>query len=156
TNCALGTLAPNASATITFSATASKDGSLNNNATVTADQPDPDTSDNSASLSATISLPRDFSITFPSASLSLTRGGQVTETLTFPAQGGLTGNISLQCSVSGPSPMPGCSLSPVSVAAGGSSTLTVSAASLAKLVEPARPFHQPGTDLYSAWLPLSL
>ena len=104
TNCALGTLAPNASATITFSATASKDGTLNNNATVTSDQPDPDTSDNSASSSVTISLPPDFSITSPSTSLSLTRGGQVTEPLTFPVQGGLTGNISLKCSVSGPLP----------------------------------------------------
>jgi len=156
TTCALGTLAPNASATITFSATASRDGSLNNNATVKSDQPDPDMSDNSANSSATISLPPDFSITASSTSLSLTRGGQATETLTFPAQGVLTGTISLTCSVSGPSPMPGCSLSPGSVAPGGTSTLTISAASLAELAAPPPVFHDPGREFYAAWLPLSL
>ena len=166
TNCALGTLAPNASATITFSATvtipaaASNGGTLSNNATAASDQPDTDTSDNSASTTVNVSLPPDFSVTAPSANLSLTRGGQVTETLSFPAQGGFSANITLACSVSGPSPMPTCALSPASVAAGGSSTLTISAASLSALAteapEPQGPRTGPGTGVYAAWLPLSL
>ena len=160
TNCALGTLAPNASATITFTATSSKEGTLSNNATATSDQPDPDTSDNSASTLVTVSLPPDFSITAPSAALSLARGGQVTETLSFPAQGGFSANIDLKCSVSGPSPMPTCALSPASVAPGSSSTLTISAASLSSFATDAPqtegPRTGPGVRIYAAWLPLSM
>jgi uncharacterized repeat protein (TIGR01451 family) len=135
-NCALGTLAPNATATIAFTATASKDGTLSNNATVTSDQPDPDSSDNSTSTLVTISLPLDFSITVPSTNLILSRGGQVTEMLTFPAQGGLTANIDLKCSVNGPSPMPTCGISPSTVAAGSTATLTISAASITASLAP--------------------
>ncbi|HET6932357.1 MAG TPA: FG-GAP-like repeat-containing protein [Candidatus Acidoferrum sp.] len=166
TNCTLGALAPSASATITFSATvtvpaaASNGGTLSNNATVTSDQPDPDNGDNSASTTVTVSLPPDFSVTVPSPSLSLTRGGQVTETLSFPAQGGFSANITLACSVSGPSPMPACALSPASVAPDGSSTLTISAASISAFAADAPQMQGPstgaGTGFYAAWLPLSL
>jgi uncharacterized repeat protein (TIGR01451 family) len=159
-NCTLGALAPNASATIVFTATASKEGTLSNNATVTSDQPDPDTRDNSTSTLVTISVPPDFSITVPSTALSLTRGGQVTEMLTFPAQGGLATNIDLKCLVSGPSPMPTCTLSPASVTPGSSSTLTISAASLAAFAWDApqlqTPKSGPGTGVFATWLPFSL
>lgn len=160
TNCTLGTLAANASATIAFTATSNTQGTLSNNATVTADQPDPDSSDNSAFTSVTFSLPPDFSITLPSTTLSLTRGGQVTETLTFPAQGGFSANISLTCSVSGPSPMPTCALSPASVAPGGSSTLTVNAASLSAFAIETPQIQRHSTELrtgiFAAWLPFSM
>jgi len=82
------------------------------------------------SVSATFNLASDFSMTPASTSLSVKRGSLVTDVLTFTAQGGFQGAISLSCSVSGPAPMPGCSVSPLSVNSGDTATLTVNATTL--------------------------
>jgi len=74
--------------------------------------------------------PPDFVIQAAAASLTVKRGEQVSDTLSFPLQGGFAGTIALSCSVSGPAPMPTCSISPSSVAAGNSATLSVNAIGL--------------------------
>jgi hypothetical protein len=61
----------------------------------------------------------------------------VNETLTFPTQGGFISNLDLTCSVSGPASAPSCGISPVSVAAGGTATLTVTAPAFGASVAPA-------------------
>ncbi|PYU57413.1 MAG: hypothetical protein DMG56_22445 [Acidobacteria bacterium] len=87
-------------------------------------------------------------------SLSLQRGGQASDVLTFGALGGFSGMIALACSVKGPSPMPTCGISPNSVTSAGSATLTMNAMALsASLTAPS--FEQ-GAKLYSAWIPLGL
>jgi FG-GAP-like repeat/Divergent InlB B-repeat domain/FG-GAP repeat len=82
------------------------------------------------SVSATFNPLSDFSMTPASTSLSMKRGSLATDVLTFTAQGGFQGAISLSCSVSGPTPLPSCSVSPLSVNSGDTATLTVNAASL--------------------------
>jgi FG-GAP-like repeat/Divergent InlB B-repeat domain/FG-GAP repeat len=82
------------------------------------------------SVSATFNLLSDFSMTPASTSLSVKRGSLATDELTFAAQGGFQGAISLSCSVSGTAPLPSCSLSPLSVNSGDTATLTVNATSL--------------------------
>jgi hypothetical protein len=79
------------------------------------------------SVTAAFNPVSDFSMTPASTSLAVKRGSLVTDALTFAAQGGFAGTISLSCSVSGPTPMPNCSLSPVSVNPGDTATLTVNA-----------------------------
>jgi len=108
------------------------------------------------SVTATFNLPPppDFTISSTSTSLMVRRGGQVSEVLTIAGQGGFSGTIALACSVSGPSPMPTCSISPNSVTPGNSATLTVNAAALSASL-PAPLFEQ-GARLYAAWLPLGL
>jgi hypothetical protein len=109
---------------------------MTNAVNVTSDEPDTDMADNSTSLDVGVS---DFVINVPSSSLSVWRGGQVSEMLTFGAQGGFAGNIDLSCTVTGSfSPAPTCLIAPSSVASGGSATLTISASGLA------------------AWIPLGL
>ncbi len=132
-SCALGTLAASASATVSFGATATSGGTLTNTASVSSDQFDPAPSDNSTSLDVGV---QDFSITPQSGSLTLSRGGSVSEVLTFGAQGGLSGNLDLKCAVSGPAPMPTCGLSPSTVAPGSTATLTISAASITASLAP--------------------
>jgi uncharacterized repeat protein (TIGR01451 family) len=68
----------------------------------------------------------DFQVNPTAASLVMPRGGQSSEPVSFDAVGGFAGMIAVTCSVSGPAPMPTCSVTPSSVAAGGSVTLAVS------------------------------
>src|SRR5258708_33417828 len=97
---------------------------MTNIASVSSDQLDPAPSDNTINL---VVLVQDFSITPQSGSLTLSRGGSVSETLTFGAQGGLTGNLDLECAVSGPAPVPACGISPSPGAAGSSASLPIHA-----------------------------
>jgi uncharacterized repeat protein (TIGR01451 family) len=106
------------------------------------------------SVTATFNIPADFSLSPESTSLTMHRGGQVSDTLTFPAQGGFSGAIALACSVSGPAPMPTCGILPNSVAPGGSATLTVSATAMSASLRA--PWLKRGDELYVAWLPLGL
>jgi uncharacterized repeat protein (TIGR01451 family) len=112
------------------------------------------TLNSSQSVTATFSLPPDFTPTPAAMSLNMQRGGQVTDVLTFPAQGGFSGTITLTCSVSGPAPVPTCGISPASVTPGTNATLTVNAAALSTLFTAPR-FEQ-GARLYATWLPLGL
>jgi uncharacterized repeat protein (TIGR01451 family) len=104
------------------------------------------------SVTATFNVTPDFTMAAAEMALTVKRGGRVSEVLTFPSQGGFSGTISLACSVSGPSPMPTCNLSPASVAAGNSVTLTINAAALAGVLAPTA-LERAGT-FYAAWLPL--
>jgi hypothetical protein len=115
------------------------------------------TMDTSASVTATFTSTSsigDFSVTPATSSLSLKRGGQTVDTLTFAAQGGFTGTISLACLVSGPSPTPTCSISPGLVTPGTKATLAVNATALTAAVR-LRPFERAGT-LFATALPLGL
>jgi uncharacterized repeat protein (TIGR01451 family) len=105
-------------------------------------------------VTATFNPPPDFTVAPSSSSLSVTRGGQGSVVLNFPAQGGFAGTIALTCSVSGPTPMPTCGLSPNSVTPGNSSTLTVNASGLtAALISPS---FERAHGLYAAALPFGL
>ncbi len=104
------------------------------------------------SVTATFNLTPDFAVMPAQMSLTVKRGGRVSETVTFPGQGGFSGAISLACSVAGPSPMPTCDLSPASVTAGQSATLTINATGLAGALAPTG-FERTGA-FYAAWLPL--
>jgi uncharacterized repeat protein (TIGR01451 family) len=88
------------------------------------------------SVTATFASAPDFTLNPTAASLSMKRGAQVSEMLTFSAQGGFSGTIALACSVSGPTPMPTCGIAPASVAPGNSATLTVSAPGLSATFQP--------------------
>ena len=106
-------------------------------------------------VTATFNPPADFTIAPSSTSLTMTRGGQGSVVLNFPAQGGFSGTIALTCAVTGTSsPMPTCGLSPTSVTPGNSSTLTVNASGLrAALMSPSL---ERAHGLYAAALPLGL
>jgi hypothetical protein len=82
------------------------------------------------SVNATFNLASDFAMTAASSTLTVNRGSLATDALTFAAQGGFSGTISLTCTVSGPLPKPNCSVSPVSVSPGNTATLTVDASTL--------------------------
>jgi hypothetical protein len=113
--------------------------------------------DASTSVMATFSLTSstgDFSVTPATSSLSLKRGGQTSDTVTFAAQGGFKGTISLACSVGGPAPIPTCGISPASVQPGTSAILTVSVAALTASVAT-RPFERAG-PFFAMVLPLCL
>jgi uncharacterized repeat protein (TIGR01451 family) len=107
------------------------------------------------SVAATFDLAPDFSLSPSAGSLTATRGGQASEALNLPAQGGFSGTIALACSVSGPAPMPTCGITPASVNAGGSATLTIDARALAAGMTPQSGFDSPG-GLFAAWLPLGV
>jgi hypothetical protein len=96
----------------------------------------------------------DFTVSPAATSLTVKRGGQVSEVLTFPAQGGFSGTIALTCSVSGPAPMPTCGISPESVTPSTNSTLTVNAATLSASLTA--PWFEQCASLHAAWLPLGL
>lgn len=102
------------------------------------------------SVTATFNLTPDFAMTPTQTSLTVKRGGRVSEVLTFPGQGGFSGTILLACSVNGPSPMPTCEISPTSVTPGGSATLTINAVGLMGTLSPSRR----GTNTYAVWFPL--
>jgi uncharacterized repeat protein (TIGR01451 family) len=96
----------------------------------------------------------DFTLNPASSSLTMKRGGQVSDVLTFPAQGGFSGTIALGCSVSGPVPMPTCGISPASVTPGINATLTVNTAALSASL--AAPWFEQGARLFATWLPFGL
>jgi hypothetical protein len=105
-------------------------------------------------FTSTLPPPPDFTISPTATSLTVSRGGQSSVTLTFAAQGGFSGNISVSCSVAGPSPLPTCGFSPASfplAANSTTSTLTVSATNTSgNLVRPldrSRPFQVPAARL---------
>jgi len=152
-SCALGSLAAAASATVSFVATPTSGGTLTNSATVGSDQVDPASSDNSTRLDVPV---QDFSITPAAQSLTVARGGSGSEILTFTGQGGFTGNLDLKCSVSGQAPMPTCGLSPTTVAAGGTSTLTINAASISASLEQAPNSFHFGGGVFAVCLPLGI
>jgi uncharacterized repeat protein (TIGR01451 family) len=102
------------------------------------------------SVTVTFNLTPDFAMTPTQRSLTVKRGGRVSEVLTFPGQGGFSGTIALACSVSGPSPMPTCDISPASVTPGGSATLTINAVGLMGTLSPSRR----ATSTYAVWIPL--
>jgi uncharacterized repeat protein (TIGR01451 family) len=91
------------------------------------------TMDGDKTVTATFGLTPDFTVSPTAANLMMTRGGQRSEQINFPAQGGFTGMIAVTCSVSGAAPMPTCAVSPASVAAGGSVQLAVNATELSAL-----------------------
>jgi uncharacterized repeat protein (TIGR01451 family) len=103
-------------------------------------------------VTATITLAPDFSVTPASTSLTVKRGSQVSEALTFPALGGFSAAIALTCSVSGPSPMPKCGVAPASVAPGASATLTVDTSNLSVAFVPQGLSHM--SDFYAVTLPI--
>jgi hypothetical protein len=92
------------------------------------------------SVTATFNLVSDFAMTPASANLSVKRGSAATDALAFEAQGGFAGTISLTCSVSGPSPQPNCSVSPVSVNPGAAAILTVDATAITARRDESSPF----------------
>ncbi|PYT87099.1 MAG: hypothetical protein DMG36_25700 [Acidobacteria bacterium] len=105
-------------------------------------------------VTAKFSLLPDFSVSPAAMSLTMKHDGQVSDTLTFPAQGGFSGSIALACSVSGPPPMPACGISPNSVSPGSNATLTVNAASLSAALTPQ--FFNTTTRLHATLLPIGI
>src|ERR1700687_501069 len=87
--CALGTLASGANVTSTYIVAAGTTG-FDNNLNISSDQPDQNTNNNSASVGIAVS---DFTVSPAATSLTMKRGGQVSEVLSFPAQGGFSGSI---------------------------------------------------------------
>jgi hypothetical protein len=72
----------------------------------------------------------DFHLTAQSASLTITRGVPVTDTLTVTGLAGFSASVNLTCSVSATLTNTVCSISPASVSPGGNSTLTITASPL--------------------------
>jgi uncharacterized repeat protein (TIGR01451 family) len=112
------------------------------------------TMNSNQSVTAQFAPAPDFTLNPASSSLTMKRGGQVSDVLTFPTQGGFSGAIALVCSVSGPVPMPTCGLSPASVTPGTNATLTVNAAALSASLTA--PWFEQGARLSATWLPLGL
>ena len=109
-----------------------------------------------ATITATFTLSPDFKFNPASMSLTVQRGHQATDVLSISEQGGFSSAISLSCNVTGPSPTPGCSLSPSSIPAGAnspSSTLNLDASRLAAARAP-RPAG-PGR-IFASLLPFAL
>jgi uncharacterized repeat protein (TIGR01451 family) len=154
--CELGALAEPSSATIDFQVFLTTAGTFSDSQQVVGTQPDLNSKNNSASMTLTAVLPPppDFTMNPASMSLSVQRGGQASEVLTFGAQGGFSGTISLACSVSGLALMPTCGISPSSVTSVESATLTVNATALSASLKA--PWFEQGPKLYGAWIPLGL
>jgi uncharacterized repeat protein (TIGR01451 family) len=112
------------------------------------------TMNSNQSVTAKFDAAPDFTMNPVATSLTVKRGGQVSDVVTFPAQGGFSGSIALACSVAGPAPMPTCGISPSSVTPGNSATLTVNAGVLSASLTA--PWFEQGGRLYAAWLPLGL
>jgi len=153
--CAIGTLTTGGNVTLSYVITAHQmAGVLANNLHVGSDAPEMLTTNNDVLVTVTVNPPPDFSLNPAVAILTMKRGGQVSDVLTFPAQGGFSGTIALTCTVSGPSPMPTCSISPNSATPAGSATLIVSATALS--ASRAAPWFEQGARLSAAWIPLGL
>jgi len=129
-------------------------GTFDNTLNVAADQPNL-TGSTHADVSIAVVTPPDFALSPAATSLTMKRGGQVSDVLAFPAQGGFSGTIALACSVAGPAPIPTCRISPQSVNSGGTATLTISAAALATKIVPPLPFER-ASQLYVTILPLGM
>jgi uncharacterized repeat protein (TIGR01451 family) len=112
------------------------------------------TMNSNQSVTAQFAPAADFTLNPASSSLTMKRGGQVSDVLTFPAQGGFSGTIALGCSVSGPVPMPTCGISPAPVTPGTNATLTVNAAALSASLTTS--WFEQGAGLFATWLPLGL
>jgi YVTN family beta-propeller protein len=112
-------------------------------------------SNQSVTATFTLTIPPDFSLSPASASLTIKRGGQGNDVLTFNVQGGFSGTIALTCSVSGPAPTPTCAISPNSTTPGNKATLTVNASMLTAELPPPLSFERAG-GLFATWLPLGL
>ena len=102
-------------------------------------------------VTANLSPAPDFAISPAAASLTVARGSQASDVLSFNAQGGFSSAIALTCSVSGPVPVPRCGVSPASVNPGSSATLTVDASGLSAALSPQSLQHI--TGVYAVALP---
>ena len=78
-----------------------------------------------AQISVVLNSPPDFSLSPTAAELSVQRGQQGGEELLIGSHAGFSDAVSLSCSVSGPPPMPTCSVTPVSVLPDDTAQLTV-------------------------------
>jgi uncharacterized repeat protein (TIGR01451 family) len=151
--CDLGVMTEPSTATVQFTVTPTAAGTFTDALEVMAAQQELSSGNNSASFTVT-TVPPDFTLSPAAKNLAMKRGGQASEALSFGAQGGFSGTIALTCSVSGPSPMPSCSISPNSISPGNNTMLTVNAAALsASLTAPW--FGQEGR-LYATLLPLGI
>ena len=151
--CTLGSLAASATATVTIPVTFTDAGQWTNGVNVSATEPDQDGSNNSSSLNVDVVQAADFVVSPASPGLSLQRGASGTDVLTLTS-GGFSGAVSLACSVSGPAPVPSCTVSPSSVTPGPNPvTATLTLTALAAALEPS---HRPELKglFYAAWLPL--
>jgi uncharacterized repeat protein (TIGR01451 family) len=154
--CTLGVLGPSATATVTIPVTFTDAGQWTNSVNISANEPDPDGTNNSASLNIDVSLAPDFTVRPASSSLIVARGSSATDVLTFTSLGGFCSDISLACSVSGSAPLPPCAVSPTTVTPGANpvtATLTLNASALSAGLQPSNGgvFSWP---LYAVWLPL--
>ena len=108
------------------------------------------------SVTATFNSMPEFSLTPASASLTESHGAQMIDVITVTPQNGSFANaIQLSCAVSGPAPMPTCTLSPASVTPGSNSatsTLTITAPAASAMLQPT--IRGQLKLLYAAWLPL--
>ena len=139
-SCSIGSLASGSDSKVSIVVTPALVGAISNSMSVTANEPDLVPGNNNATQTAVVVAP-DFSLTPASVSLTVQPGGQGTDTITIAPQNGFFGSaIELSCSVSGPSPMPICGLSPTTVMLGtnsAASRLTIRVpASRAMLVPP--------------------
>ncbi len=154
--CNLGMLAASATAAVTIKITFTEVGQWTTSASTFANEPDPDGSNNSANLNVDVIQEPDFAVSPASPSLTVPRGAAGTDTMTLTSLGGFSAAVSLACSVSGPNPLPSCSMSPTSVTPGTNpvtSTLTFNAPLLARLVPSRR--NKLLLALSFMWLPLS-
>ena len=91
-------------------------------------------------------------------SLTATAGEQITDTLSVTGVNGFASTLQLSCQVTGPTPVPTCSLSPASISAGASpstSTLTISVPGTSASVLSPRS-GLPLQPLYALVLPVAL
>jgi subtilase family serine protease len=93
----------------------------------------------------------DFAVTAQTASLTITRGSPVTDTITVAGLAGYSASVTLSCSVSGSLSSTTCSISPGGVSPGGTATLTVTANTLAGLRRKPGFFH-PGWSMAGSFL----
>ena len=129
-------------------------GEWTNSASLSATEPDPDTSNNQPSLNVDVAQAPDFVVTPASPSLTMPRGTSGTDVLSFTSLGGFNGAVALACSVAGPAPVPSCSLSPSSVTPG--PNLVTATLRLTDLSAALELSHRPGVEkfFYAAFLPL--
>ncbi|QEH31992.1 Large cysteine-rich periplasmic protein OmcB precursor [Aquisphaera giovannonii] len=108
----LGTLAPGASATVTFTVTPGAVGGLTTSATATATEQDPDSSNNAASVTTTV-LDRLGTIAFAASSYSVDEGAG-SATITVSRVDGTRGTVSVDYRTVAVNATPGLDFTPVS------------------------------------------
>jgi len=94
-----------------------------------------------------------FSISASRMNLTTAQGQQVADTISTAAYNGFSSSIHLSCQVSGPAPVPSCSLSPTDIAGAATSTLTINAPHSAGLLMLA---NSRVASLYALAFPLTL